>query len=126
MCGRAYETYTDEELYFRYLGKPPLTLLHLSPIYNLCPGLNSPVLRWVNGERQFDRMHWQLIPDWEPAFKTKLSTINAKSETLFSSRLYRDLILRRRCIVPLSGFFEWKKERQGKARSEFMFVMNRL
>jgi putative SOS response-associated peptidase YedK len=55
-------------------------------------------------------MHWQLIPEWEPSFKTKLSTINAKSETVFTSSLYRDLVLRQRCIVPLSGFFEWKRE----------------
>jgi putative SOS response-associated peptidase YedK len=54
--------------------------------------------------------HWQLIPAYEPTFKTKLSTINAKSETVFQSALYRDLVVRRRCIVPLSGFFEWKRD----------------
>jgi putative SOS response-associated peptidase YedK len=114
MCGRAYETYTDEELYFRYLSKRPLTSLALLPIYNLCPTQNSPVLRLVSGERQFDQMRWQLVPATEPAFTTKLSTINARSETVFKSRLYRDLVIRQRCIVPLNGFFEWKKEGQSK------------
>jgi hypothetical protein len=79
MCGRAYETYSDEELYFQYLNRRPL-------------------------------MRWQLIPDTEPMFSTKLSTINARSESVFDSRLYGDLIVPRRCIVPLSEFFEWKKE----------------
>jgi len=38
MSGRAYETYTDEELYFRYLDKKPLIEFPIvSPIYNLCP-----------------------------------------------------------------------------------------
>jgi putative SOS response-associated peptidase YedK len=84
MCGRAYETYTDEELYFRYLNKHPITELPFaSPIYNLCPTMNSPVLRWIAGQRRFDQMHWQLIPNREPTFKTNLSTINAKSETVF-------------------------------------------
>jgi putative SOS response-associated peptidase YedK len=110
MCGRAYETYSNEELYFRYLSKPPRTPLDTSPIYNLCPTLDSPVLRLVSRERQFDQMRWQLVPATEPAFTTKLSTINAKSETVFQSRLYRDLIIRQRCIVPLSGFYEWKRE----------------
>lgn len=109
MCGRAYETYTDEELYVRYLSKTPPTPLGLSPIYNLCPTQDSPVLRLVSGERQFDVMRWQLVPATEPAFTTKLSTINARSETVFETRLYRDLVIRQRCIVPLSGFFEWKK-----------------
>src|SRR4051812_16685445 len=113
MCGRAYETYTDEELYFRYLNKRPVRLLGHSSIYNLCPTLKSPVLRSLKGERQFNQMHWQLIPNWEPVFKTKLSTIKAKSETLFTSRLYGDLISQR-CVVPLSGFFEWKRYDQRK------------
>jgi len=103
MCGRAYETYTDEELYFRYLSKRPVTPLALLPMYNLCPTQNSPVLRLVAGERQFDQIRWQLVPAVDPAFTTKLSTINAKSETVFQSRLYRDLVVRQRCIVPLSG-----------------------
>lgn len=109
MCGRAYETYSDEELYFQYLNKRPLRLLPISRNFNMCPTQDSPVLRLVNGERQFDLMQWQLIPEWEPTFKTKLSTINAKSETVFESRLYRKLIVGQRCIVPLSGFFEWKR-----------------
>src|SRR5262245_11768748 len=112
MCGRAYETYTDEELSFRYLQRRAPIPFEVLPKYNLCPTQTSPVLRLVDQERQFDLMHWQLIPDWEPAFKTKLSTINAKSETVFSSSLYRDLVFRQRCIVPLSGFFEWKRDGQ--------------
>jgi putative SOS response-associated peptidase YedK len=113
MCGRAYETYTDEELYFRYSSKRT-TLPPRSPVYNLCPTMNSPVLRVVSGLRKFDEMRWQLVPSTEPAFTTKLSTINARSEGVFQSRLYRDLVIRQRCILPLSGFFEWKKDGQRK------------
>jgi len=89
MCGRAYETYSDEELYFRYLSKRPVTPLNVSPIYNLCPTQNSPVLHLVAGERQFNSMRWQLVPAVEPMFTTKLSTINARSETVFKSPLFR-------------------------------------
>src|SRR6266850_7262292 len=85
------------------VSKRPVTPLVLSPIYNLCPTQNSPVLRLVPGERQLDQMRWQLVPTTEPAFTTKLSTINARSETVFESRLYRDLVIRQRCILPLSG-----------------------
>jgi putative SOS response-associated peptidase YedK len=112
MCGRAYETYTDEELYFRYRSKRSLALPSLLPNYNLCPTETSPVLRLVAGERQFDPMYWQLIPAGEPAFTTKLSTINARSESVFQRSLYRDLVVRQRCIIPLSGFYEWKRDGQ--------------
>ena len=109
MCGRAYETYSDEELYFRYLEKNPEMPLGLTPVYNLCPTQTSPVLRVLDGERRFDIMRWQLIPRTEPAFTTKLSTINARSESVFESPLYRDLVIRQRCVIPLSGFYEWKR-----------------
>jgi putative SOS response-associated peptidase YedK len=104
MCGRIYEIFTDEELSARYLGGVALTSTVVeAPIYNLCPTQESPVLRIVDGKRQFDRMRWQLVPANEPTFTTRLSTINARSESIFKSRLYRDLILRQRTIVPISG-----------------------
>jgi len=68
------------------------------------------VLRFADGERQFDEMRWQLVPNWEPAFSTKLSTINAKSETAFDSPLFGELVSRQRCIIPITGFYEWKKD----------------
>ena len=109
VCGRAYETYSDEELYFRYLEKRPDTSLILPPVYNLCPTQDSPIVRDVPGERRIEMMRWQLVPATEPVFTTRLSTINARSESIFESRLYRDLVIRQRCIVPLSGFYEWKR-----------------
>ena len=114
MCGRAYQTYSDEELYVRYLSRKPAVPFGFSPIYNLCPTQDSPVLRVLTGEPQLDRMRWQLVPSTEPAFSTKLSTINARSEGVFQSPLYRDLVLRQRCIVPLSGFFEWRRTDDAK------------
>jgi putative SOS response-associated peptidase YedK len=114
MCGRAYKTYTDEELYFQYLNKRPLIPIEFVPVYNLCPTQDTLVLRLIDGERRFENMRWQLVPEWEPTFSTKLSTINAKAETVFNSRLFGDLVCRQRCIVPLSGFYEWKSDGQGK------------
>jgi putative SOS response-associated peptidase YedK len=60
MCGRVYQTYTDEELYFQYLNKRPPTPLQFTPVYNLCPTQNSPVLRLVDDDRQFEQMRWRL------------------------------------------------------------------
>ena len=83
-------------------------------LYNLCPTQDIGVLRLVDGERQFEEMRWQLVPNFEPEFTTKLSTINAKSETVFESRLFGELIMRPGCIVLISGFFEWKVDGQLK------------
>ena len=123
MCGRAYETYTDKELNARYIRGAPTAddiqqlILMPEPVYNLCPTMNSPVLRVVDCNRRLDLMHWQLIPRYESFFKTKLTTINTKSETVFRSSLFGELVERQRCIVPISGFYEWK--RYGKTKRPF-------
>jgi putative SOS response-associated peptidase YedK len=121
MCGRVYQTYTDEELYFRYLSQRPEIPIDWSPVYNLCPTQDSPTVRIDSGEVQICCMRWQLVPATEPAFTTKLSTINARSEGVFSSPLYRDLVIRQRCIVPVSGFYEWK--RSGELRRPFRIYL---
>jgi putative SOS response-associated peptidase YedK len=117
MCGRAYNTYTDEELWMRYVNdrsrRNPLA--PLPPNYNLSPTHQTPVVYAdAEGQRQLGLFAWGLIPAWSPEFKTKLSTINAKSETVFESRLYKGAVARRRCIVPVSGFFEWKRDGERK------------
>src|SRR5215510_9558901 len=114
MCGRVYEIYGAEELTARYNAD---VACDVSPTYNLCPTENSPVLRIVEGKRRIQQMRWQLVPKTQPVFSTKLSTINARSESIFESRLYRDLVIRQRCIVPISGFYEWK--RQGATKRPF-------
>lgn len=114
MCGRAYSTYTDDELSFLYLNRKPLKFDPIKPNYNMSPTHNAVTVRLNEGSRDLDTMKWGLIPEWSPEFSTKLSTINAKSETIFESRLYKKAIVRRRCIVPLSGFFEWKREGKNK------------
>jgi len=59
-------------------------------------------------------MRWGLVPEWSPEFSTKLSTINAKSGTVFESKLYKKAIVQKRCLVPVSGFFEWKRDSTNK------------
>jgi hypothetical protein len=117
IAGRAYSPYTAEELYFQFLNKKPLKLEPLKPNYNMSPTHTTPILRLMDGGRDVDTMTWGLIPEWSPEFKTKFSTINARSEGVFESRLYKKPILSRRCIIPVSGFFKWKKE--GSAKRPF-------
>src|SRR5215831_15817857 len=99
MCGRAYSTYSAEELYFHFLNRKPITGedLPFRPNFNMAPTQDMPVLRLTDGSRKFDVMKWGLVPEWSPEFSTKLSTINAKSETVFESKLYKKAVQQRRC-----------------------------
>ena len=122
MCGRIYATFTEEELALRYLRRKPVEIPPLVPHFNGAPTQKFPIIRALSedaprGEKQITWMQWQLIPRWEKEFKTKLSTINAKSETVFQSKLFHTSIRKRRCILPVSGFFEWKSFDKGPKRA---------
>jgi putative SOS response-associated peptidase YedK len=50
---------------------------------------------------------WGFVPRW--AKDTKLAPINAKAETVATSRMFKPPLSQRRCLVPVSGFYEWEQ-----------------
>lgn len=65
-----------------------------------------------NPERQITLASWGLIPRWvksvEDAMKIRNQTLNARSETVFEKPSFRNAISKGRCLVPVTGFFEWR------------------
>ena len=55
---------------------------------------------------------WSLTPYWSEAATPKYATFNARAETLATSRTFREPFRRRRCVVPVSGYYEWRKQAQ--------------
>ena len=119
MCGRAYETYTEEELSIQYLNRRPLRLEPLRPNYNMAPTQQSPVVLVRDDARQIELSRWGLVPVWAKsvAAAAKYSLINARGEEIAEKRTYAKAFRRRRCVVPLSGFYEW--QRQGTRKRPF-------
>jgi putative SOS response-associated peptidase YedK len=123
MCGRAYETYSDEELAFRYhnekIKKKPFAVPSgLRPNYNFAPTQNSPIVRLNDGEITIDLLKWGLVPFWAKDVKIGYKLINARSETISEKPSFREAFKKRRCIIPFSGFIEWKRE--GKIKRPFV------
>lgn len=52
-------------------------------------------------------MRWGLVPFWAKDLKIGVKMINARSETAFEKPAFRESILKRRCLIPADGFFEW-------------------
>jgi putative SOS response-associated peptidase YedK len=117
MCGRDYTTFSEEELYFRYLNRKGWVwsvkeeIPEFSANYNRCPTQIGLVLSVHEKSLQFRTMRWGLVPAWAKSVKDadKYSMINAKAEEIHEKRSYKAAYQKRRCIVPASGFFEWKR-----------------
>ena len=79
--------------------------------YNAAPTETIMVLRLnPEGEPELVPMRWWLTPYWSKGPSTKYSMFNAKSETAHSSPAFREPFKKRRCVVPVSGFYEWTRQ----------------
>ncbi len=108
MCGR-YVLGAPEDLSERFqLRQLAIQLPHT---WNAAPTNQLPVIvENEEGEREAKLMQWGLIPAWaaRQTGKKPLAPINARAETLNDKPMFRNLIKRRRCLVPANGFYEWK------------------
>lgn len=83
----------------------------MEPRYNIAPTQNAAVVRPLpEGQgRRLDRFRWGLIPFWaEDPGDLDYDLINARAETLPESGAFRKQFYEQRCLVPASGFYEWK------------------
>jgi putative SOS response-associated peptidase YedK len=106
MCGR-YSLHAHPDvvaLMFGLTEKP-----EYEPQYNIAPSTKILIVRQEpTGQRVSDRYRWGLIPSWakDPAIGNKLA--NARGETVAEKPSFRAAFKRWRCLVPASGFYEWK------------------
>lgn len=107
MCGRYTIIQTDQLAQRFDIKQPPK--LALKPNYNVSPGQNLPIITRHGSNNQIELMHWGLIPAWAKSENVGYRMINAKAETLDQKPTWKRLFHRQRCIVPASGFYEWKK-----------------
>lgn len=119
MCGRYVVNTTKEILKKKFKVKdvPDMKLQR----FNIAPTQNIPVVRFVEGEREISLLHWGLIPSWAKDEQLAAKMINARSETVTEKPSYKKAFQQRRCLIPASGFYEWKKTREGK--EPFYFYM---
>lgn len=107
MCGRLAIHFTAEDL-LHYFGIIPD--FDLSPRYNIAYGEKIPVLLHNAGKLQGDMMEWGLIPAWAKAPTHQKIQYHARSETLAEKPAFRESFRTRRCVVPISSFYEWENK----------------
>jgi len=115
MCGRFTAKMTWEEIVRLFRITRDQAPRNVQPRYNICP--TDPVEVVVgNGERRLAPMRWGLIPNWwgKPLKEMKVTTFNARAETVAEKPMFRESFERRRCLIPASGYYEWKKTPNGR------------
>ena len=107
MCGRYTQIAAFDELALRFgITVENTGLEDLTPRYNVAPSQLVPIVVAHNGGRQLVMAKWGFHPVW---MKTStLAPINAKAETVATSRMFQAAVKHHRCLVPADGFYEWK------------------
>jgi putative SOS response-associated peptidase YedK len=97
----------------------------IRPRYNAAPSQELLVIRenHKTGERLLDLIRWGLIPHRCDDPKGGRKPINAKSETVATLPMFSDAYARRRCIVPVDGFFERPAIRGARAKQTYAIAM---
>jgi putative SOS response-associated peptidase YedK len=92
------------------------------PRFNIAPTATIPVVVQPEGpdSRQLEQMEWGMRPPWAKPGAPLL--INARAETLASRNSFRDAFLTCRCLIPATGFYEWRRE--GFGRRPFYFSLS--
>jgi putative SOS response-associated peptidase YedK len=113
MCGRFSLSFSRQDL-LEYLG---LEGIEFTPRFNIAPTQDILIIRTDSEERkEITNVHWGLIPAWADTLP-KSPLINARCETVGTKPSFRKAFHHRRCLVPATGFYEWKKE--GRKRLPF-------
>ncbi|MEK7361342.1 MAG: SOS response-associated peptidase [Pseudomonadota bacterium] len=113
MCGR-YNIITDAQaLYDAYQVDAGLVEGRLAR-YNVAPATDQLVILCEDGRRAARWHRWGLIPNWAKDQSIAYKTINARGESVAAKPAFRAALRQRRCLVPASGFYEWKVQDGGK------------
>ena len=84
------------------------------PLYNIAPQQKAPILAHADDGYTIKGTRWGLIPSWAKDEKIGNKLINARAETVAEKPSFRAAFKKRRCLVPASGYFEWKGEAGNK------------
>lgn len=94
------------------------------PRYNIVPTTPVMAIRQAdNGKRMAELFSWGLVPPWAKDTSIATSLINARSETVAEKPAFRHALRKRRCLIPASGFYEWKRE--GRHKQPYYFTQTK-
>jgi putative SOS response-associated peptidase YedK len=111
VCGRFVSTAGPDRIasYFDTVLPTESVAESLGENFNVAPTQDVyAVVAGGDGRARVETFHWGLIPSWAKDRKIASRMINARAETLTEKPAFKALLTKRRCIVPMDGFYEWQ------------------
>ncbi len=90
------------------------------PRYNICPTQSVVTIRMGGAGREAVPMRWGFLPHWYKTPADGPLIINARAETIAEKPAFRAACRERRCLIPASGFYEWRSS-DPKPKTPFYF-----
>ncbi len=119
MCGRFVTVIPYDEL--KQIFDLVETETRIEPRYNVAPTQQVAIVRSTGEHNVLTAMKWGLIPSWSKDASIASHTINARSETVAEKPSFRHAIKYNRCIIPISGFYEWS-HLEGKKTPHYIYL----
>ena len=109
MCGR-YASFLPAEALARIFGTVN-PLPNFERTWNMAPTRDAPVVRLArDGQRHLDALKWGLVPYFTKDLRKARKPINARSETVATSGMFREAFAKHRCLVPAPVYYEWRDD----------------
>ncbi len=112
MCGRFAITLPPDAMAQLFDAVPANDLPDV-PNYNVCPTNAVHVVHSLEGQRRLGAMRWGFLPHWYKAPNGGPLLINARAETIAEKPAFKAACRDRRCLIPVTGFYEWTKDDEG-------------
>jgi putative SOS response-associated peptidase YedK len=107
MCGR-FVVATPLMTIFEYFDVHDPRITEQPPRYNVAPSTPIAIVRDTGEARVCEAAQWGFTPSWARTRDDGPRPINARSETVQESRLFRRAFEQRRCLIPADGYYEWQ------------------
>ncbi|MDQ4068838.1 MAG: SOS response-associated peptidase [Actinomycetota bacterium] len=108
MCGRIVVARPVDVL-AGYFGVSEVVAADRSPSWNVAPGAEILAVAGTSSGRRLGPMRWGLVPSWSTDPDRGPRPINARVETLLDRPAFAEPLARRRCLVVVDGFYEWRR-----------------
>jgi putative SOS response-associated peptidase YedK len=115
VCGRYSQSHSVKALEKAFKARASAAFSSAyNSSYNFAPSQPVAAVRLGEQGRELVSLRWGLIPSWMKEPPKGAPMINARAETVASKPAFRAAYQRRRCLIPVDGFYEWQQRDDGK------------